>query len=311
MINIFYITLGIFGYIIFGYILKKLNIFSKIKFENFSFLSFNILLPIALITNFWEIEFPNIVVYELVIVFFGSGIIVYFTAFIITKVFYKFNTDDSAIFGLGSCFGNSVALGIPLMYSILGPIDVMPYMILVLFHGFIYFSYTTLIIETYRNRKSSPLTIILKTLFGLSKNIVLFGMIIGIFFNYMDIPFPNDLKTFLIPISKFALPAVLISLGIALANFKIIKEFKFSLILTILKNIVHPLIGFILAKYIFLMPNLMILIVTLACALPSGSQTYYFSFRYNSLQSIISANVLLSTFVSFITISLILLLFGY
>ena len=89
MINIFYITLGIFGYIIFGYILKKLNIFSKIKFENFSFLSFNILLPIALITNFWEIEFPNIVVYELVIVFFGSGIIVYFTAFIITKVFYK------------------------------------------------------------------------------------------------------------------------------------------------------------------------------------------------------------------------------
>ena len=60
-----------------------------------------------------------------------------------------------ALFGLGSCFGNSVAFGIPLMYSILGPIDAMPYMILVLFHGFIHFTYTTLIIEGYRNRTYS------------------------------------------------------------------------------------------------------------------------------------------------------------
>ena len=57
--------------------------------------------------------------------------------------------------GLGSCFGNSVALGIPLMYSLLGPFNSMPYMILVFFHGFIHFTYTTLIIEGYRNRDSS------------------------------------------------------------------------------------------------------------------------------------------------------------
>ena len=60
--------------------------------------------------------------------------------------------DDSALFGLSACFGNSVALGIPLVYSILGPINAMPYMILVFFHGFIHFSYTTIIIEGYRNR---------------------------------------------------------------------------------------------------------------------------------------------------------------
>ena len=39
------------------------------------------------------------------------------------------------------------------------------------------------------------------------------------------------------------------------------------------------------AKYIFLMPPLLIVTATMAAALPSGSQTYYFSYRYNSLQN--------------------------
>ena len=55
--------------------------------------------------------------------------------------------------------------------------------------------------------------------------------------------------------------------------------------------------------HIFVMPNQLVFIVTTAAALPSGSQTYYFSYRYNSLQKIISSNIVLSTFVSFFTLS--------
>ena len=69
---------------------------------------------------------------------------IFIIGFFISKKFFHFKTDDSAIFGLGSCFGNSVAFGIPLMYSLLGPVDAMPYMILVLFHGLIHFTYTTI-----------------------------------------------------------------------------------------------------------------------------------------------------------------------
>ena len=48
----------------------------------------------------------------------------------------------------GMLIGTFISLYfIPLMYSILGPINSMPYMILVFFHGFIHFTYTTIIIE--------------------------------------------------------------------------------------------------------------------------------------------------------------------
>jgi len=311
MISLLSTIIGVFGYILIGFVIKKINIipdqFSKI----YNYVSFNVLLPLALITNFWTITFPELIVHQLILAFFGAGIIIFLLGFFFSKKFLNFKTDDSALFGLGACFGNSVAFGIPLMYSILGPIDAMPYMILVLFHGFIHFTYTTLIIEGYRNRTYSIFKMFVKAITGLAKNIVLFAMFIGIALNYSQIPFPTSLETLLTPITNIALPAVLISLGFALAGFKIINEASHSLVLTTLKNFVHPLIAFVIAKYIFSMPSSLTFIVTMAAALPSGSQTYYFSYRYNSLQKIISANIVLSTFVSFFTLSFLIVIFGY
>ena len=311
MTNLLSAVASVFIYIIIGYIIKKLNIFPHTITKIFDYLSFNILLPIALITNFWLIEFPNIIVYNLIFAFFGAGIIVFALGFFISKNLYQFKTDDSAIFGLGACFGNSVAFGIPLMYLILGPVNAMPYMILVLFHGIIHFTYTTLIIEYYRNRSQSNIRKIIKTLIGLAKNIVLFGMFIGFILNYTNTPFPETLQNILKPIAKIALPTVLVSLGIGLGGFKIAKNISYTIILTGLKNFIHPFIAFILAKYILLLSPLLVFIVTIAAALPSGSQTYYFSYRYNSLQNIISANVVVSTFVSFFTLFAILLVLSY
>ena len=311
MNSIFLVVLEVFGYIIIGYAIGKLKIFPNYLIRWFDFTSFNILLPLALIAFFWKIEFPNINIFNLMFSFFGSGILIFMIGFFISLIVLRLKTDDSALMGLGSCFGNSVALGIPLMYSLLGPVNSMPYMILVFFHGFIHFTYTTLIIEGYRNRDSSLILIILKSLIGIFKNIVLLGMIIGIVLNYSSTEPPEILNFLLDILTKFSLPAVLISLGLSLSNFKISEYFNFSLILTSLKNFIHPVIAFILAKYFFSMSPTLVFIVTLAAALPSGSQTYYFSYRYNALKQIISSNIVLSTFVSFITIPVILFLFGY
>ena len=311
MNNIILPIFSVFGYILIGFILKKTNII-KSKYEKlFSSLSFNFLLPLALIVNFWQISFPKIIIWNFLISFFGAGIIIFFLSFMISKFFFDFKTDDCAIFGLGACFGNSVALGIPLMYSILGPINAMPYMILVLFHGVVHFTYTTFIIEGYRNRNKSNIKKIIYTTLGLAQNTVLAGMLIGLALNYFNITFNEHLKLYFIPISKFALPTVLFSMGMALAGYKINLNLNYPFILTILKNFIYPLIAFILSKYLFNLSSLLIFIVTMAAALPSGTQTYYFSYRYNSLQNIISANILLSTFTSFFTLSILLLIFNY
>jgi len=231
------------------------------------------------------------------------------TGFLISKKFLNFKTDDSALFGLAACFGNTVAMGIPLMYAVLGPINTIPYMILVFFHGIIHFSYTVIIIEVYRNRKKSIVEIFYQILLGIIKNIVLFGMIIGFILNYSNLVVPSIMQGPLDIFVKLALPMVLISLGLALGNFKIRENIYGAILLTILKNFIQPIIAFCLANFILELDNLLVIIVTMAAALPSGSQSYYFAYRYNSLKAVVSSNVVLSTFVSFFTLSLLLVFF--
>ena len=310
MIELLKIIAGVFGYITIGYIINKINIFPKKLTEYFDLLCFNILLPLALICYFWQVTFPSINSFGLMLSFFGSGIIIFFTGFFTSRFLFNYKPDDSSLFGLASCFGNSVAMGIPLMYSILGPINTIPYMILVFFHGFIHFTYTTVIIEIYRNRKSNIIQIIGQTILGLLKNIVLFGMIIGITLNYSKIDIPIFLEGKIQIFVTLALPLILISLGIALGNFKIKDNIKLAFILTFLKNFLHPSIAFIISYFLLNLDDLLVIIVTIAAALPSGSQSYYFAYRYNSLKGIISSNVVLSTATSFFTISALLLFFN-
>ena len=101
------------------------------------------------------------------------------------------------------------------------------------------------------------------------------------------------------------------SIGMTIAGIKISYDLQKIYILTIIKNIIFPLITFINAKYLFhLNPNLTFM-VTFAAALPSGIQTYYMSYRYNSLMTIIPTNVILSTLFSVVSLSILLMLFGY
>ena len=310
MNSLIYVISSVFGYVILGFVIKKFTNLSKKITSKFDYLSFNILLPLALITYFWQIEFPKINTLLLLISFFGSGILVFIIGFQVGKLFFKYKTDDNALLGLSACFGNSVALGIPLMHSLLGKSNVMPYMILVLFHGLVHFTYTTVIIESYRNRSLNLSKKILSTITGLFKNIVLVGIFIGIFLNYTKITQPNILINILNKISDFALPCVLISLGVSLAKFNLILSFKKSIIFTFLKNIIHPVIGFVIAKYVFNLEDLLVITITIASALPSGSQSYYFAYRYNTQKDLISSNIVLSTFLSFFTLSILIFFFN-
>ena len=310
MIDLLNIITGVFGYIAIGYVINKINIFSKKITLYFDLLCFNILLPLALICYFWQVTFPKIDSLGLMISFFGSGIIIFFIGFFTSRFLFNYKPDDSSLFGLASCFGNSVAMGIPLMYSILGPINTIPYMILVFFHGFVHFTYTTVIIEIYRNRKSNIIEIILKTFLGLLKNIVLFGMIIGITLNYSKIDIPIYLGEKIEIFVSLALPLILVSLGIALGNFTIRDNIKLAFLLTFLKNFLHPTIAFIISQFLLNLDDLLVIIATIAAALPSGSQSYYFAYRYDSLKGIVSSNVVMSTATSFITISFLLFFFN-
>ena len=97
MNSLLYVILSVFSYVILGFIIKKyFNVSNKIIIK-FDYLSFNILLPIALITYFWQINFPSFNTLNLLFVFFGAGIFIFFIGYQIAYNKFKFTVDDSAL----------------------------------------------------------------------------------------------------------------------------------------------------------------------------------------------------------------------
>ena len=68
--------LSVFSFVLIGYILKKIHLVPIKLEQTFTTISFNILLPIALITNFWLITFPDMFILKFLTSFFGAGIFI-------------------------------------------------------------------------------------------------------------------------------------------------------------------------------------------------------------------------------------------
>ena len=306
MINIFLKVLTIFIFILAGYILKRMRIINENVEKKISFLSFNLLLPTAVALNIIFSDFSIIDIHFLS-TFFISGIIILISSFLIGKYIFGLNGNDSSVFGFSASYGNLVSIGIPIIFAVIGPENSIPFILLAVSQGIIFIPLTEFLIHQLGDNRGN-LTNLFK---GVFFNSLIIGSFLGFILHYSNVPIHPYLKTFLIPITVFSLPSILMSIGMTIAGIKISYDLQKIYILTIIKNIIFPLITFINAKYLFhLNPNLTFM-VTIAAALPSGIQTYYMSYRYNSLMTIIPTNVILSTLFSAVSLSILLMLFGY
>jgi len=133
----------------------------------------------------------------------------------------------------------------------------------------------------------------------------IYALIISLFFVYFKIPIPNFIEnaTFLISYSTIFL--VLMSLGVALSNLKII-SFKESLIFSFIRIIIGPIIGFGFVKF-FNLSGVEAGVMFIQTSMPSAVLTYLIGQMYSpkSITDNIASTVVLSTFFSFITVPIV------
>ena len=136
----------------------------------------------------------------------------------------------------------------------------------------------------------------------------IYALIISLFFVYFNIPTPNFIEnaTFLISYSTIFL--VLMSLGIALSNLKIF-SFKESLIFSFTRIIIGPLIGFGFVKF-FNLSGIEAGVMFIQTSMPSAVLTYLIAEMYSPKKIVdnIASVVVLSTFLSFVTVPIVVFL---
>ena len=142
----------------------------------------------------------------------------------------------------------------------------------------------------------------------LIKCVPVYAIIFSLFFVYYEIPAPKFLEnaTFLIGFSAIFL--VLVSLGVALSKLKVF-SFKETLIYSLIRILVGPVIGFAFVKY-FNLTGVEAGVMFIQASMPSAVLTYLVGKMYSpkKITDSIASTVALSTFLSLFSLVLIVYL---
>lgn len=236
-------------------------------------------------------------------------------------------TRRAAAMAISATFGNTVAIGIPLIGLAYGEAALVTLFTIVAVHALILLTLTTVVFELAVAREShrpghkqgqgerenegaAPRHLAMNVLLALRNGIIhpaTMPTLLGLAFAFSGWTMPAVLDRTLLLMSQAMGPLALMLVGAALASSRVGEQLKPALVLTLLKNAVLPalvaLFGWLLG-----LSGLTLTVMVIAAAMPIGANAFMFAQRYNVAQELVTAGVALSTGLALITVSLVMAL---
>jgi malonate transporter len=217
---------------------------------------------------------------------------------------------DRSILGLGASFSNAGFMGIPLCRLALGEVSLVPAIIATVMTASVLFACAIVIIESDLQAESGFTRTAFKVGRTLIRNPLLMAPAAGAMFAVSGLPMPAALASFSKLLGGAATPCALIALGLFLAERKIDFEPAVIARLVGLKLLMQPAVVGALAFGVVNLPPVWAKTALLMSALPTGTGPFMLSRLYAREGSSISGTILVSTALSFATVSGLLLWFA-
>ncbi|WEV65577.1 MULTISPECIES: AEC family transporter [unclassified Bifidobacterium] len=289
-----------------GYVAARFNIggpTAQMVLNRYAFFVTNPFLMFAILSKepIMEIFHPSI------FVAFFSALAVGVLFLILNKIFYHMGPADATVGALNSLYLNSNNIGLPIATYILGngalvaPILVMQQAIFTPI-ALTVLDYTTTGKMSVKKALMQPLhqPLLIGSLGG-----ILVAAITAWIGYY---PIPKFIYDPVNMIGQAAIPMILMAFGMSLRGTKPMqnKSSRSAVIaVTVLKNIVMPIIAFLIAKFIMGFTGKVLYACVVLAALPAGQNVYNYAARYNVGMTFARDGVLISTVSSPIVIAII------
>ena len=189
------------------------------------------------------------------------------------------------ISGFSCSFGNAVLLALPLALLTLGNAGMVPFLILIAVHGLGYFTVTTALLE-YGRRQDRPLNRLPSGIArGLATNPIILGLVVGVAMNRLGLSLPGPLDRTFEHMQGAVTPCALFSLGASLTRCRIAGGLAEPLFAIAVKNMLMPILVWVLAVRVFGLPPTWSQAAILLAAMPTGVNVYLFAVRYGAART--------------------------
>jgi predicted permease len=295
----------IFALILFGSLLKRWRLTNDVFLKMADRLTYFIFFPTLL---FWKIGGASTALSN------GAGlykavVCAVLTVYVLSTLFiivYKVPDFKAGTFSQ-SCYRFNSYIGVAIVLSALGENGIKQFGILI---GMIIPIINVLCVSTliwFSEDRVQPAKRLWQTVKALISNPLILACISGIVYANIWQGFPPFMDNTLKLASYVALPLAMLSIGGALTLGTVRDHFKLSLIASIFKLLVLPLVGY---GYLvaFGVSDLGLKIGLIYFTLPTSPALYILSSQLNSDTNLASASIALSTILSFFTLSVALLI---
>lgn len=305
----------IFGAVLFGYLASHFHMLGKRATSVLSDFVFLVALPCMVLNQFSKYSIDKIFNFSYMAVVIASSIPLLFIGWLVAKKVFKQSLGETALTMMTSGQVNTAFLAIPIFLLFFKTVS--PVVMVTVFQQ-LFLAPTILGIIEYASLQSKQsglqgLSFLKELPKAIIRTPIIPASLVGFIFSYFHISFPSSVSYFLDLMGKGAAPISLFVLGLSLEQDKISFD-KGSrqevMVRLALKNFLHPLVAFAIGKYIFELTPYWLLTVSLMAAMPSSRTCALYAQRYGLDVKMANTLIVLSTFIAFAMINVILYLSG-
>ncbi|MBC7434382.1 MAG: AEC family transporter [Rubritepida sp.] len=242
------------------------------------------------------------------VAFFAAAFLVYFAVLLGGRAL-GWGLQRSGPMALDATFGNTVMMGIPLIFAGFGQAGLSILLVIIALHSLLLLTMATVVAELAQNAQARPLALLGASVGGVLRNPIVVSVVAAQLWLLLALPVPEVLRRCLDLLGAAGPPTALFCLGASLLGFNLAAAWRQMAATVVLKLLVLPLLVFGICRLMGL-SALETAVATTIAALPTGANAFLLSSRYGTGSAESGAAVLVSSVVSVVTLAVVLGVFN-
>jgi malonate transporter and related proteins len=211
--------------------------------------------------------------------------------------------EDAVAVGFCCLFSNSLLLGVPITERAYGTAALAGNFAIISIHAPVFYAFGITLMEVVRSRGMglSVAQVARQVITGILRQPLVIGILCGFAVNLMGNPLPKPVWDAAGLIAATALPTALFALGGVLVRYRPEGDRMTIAMVVACSLILHPAIGYALARFGFGIGTDGLRSVTVTAAMAPGVNAYVFANMYGTARRVAASSVLVGTAVSIVT----------
>ena len=287
------IVAPVFGLIGLGFFAAQVRLLTERVGDGLAEYVFTLAIPFLLFRTIVDAELPAEPPWGYWLSYFAGVAVAWSLASLYARRILARSHTESVIFGFSAGQANTVMVGVPLILKAVGQGAGVPLVLLLAVHLPVTMTVATLLFEGAGpgGRRAA----LLRVLRAVVSHPILIGIAAGLAMRSVGTVPAGPAKAVVDLMAGSASPCSLVAMGLALHRYGIRQEWRAALVIAALKLVLHPLIVYVAARYVFGLPTVWANVGLLFAACPSGINAYLFAQRVKTGESVASAAISLST----------------